>query len=94
MQGDLLGLRFQSAEDRAFCTGTGGHAGDYRVANRTLCRRNAYFDLSVTVRYLYNAGNARQRWVVLSGGIPDTLSVLASGLRDTGASGLYGTGGW
>ena len=27
-------------------------------------------------------------------GIPDTLSVLAAGLRDTGACGLYGTGGW
>src|SRR6516162_11662713 len=26
-------------------------------------------------------------------GIPDTLSVLAAGLRDTGACGLYGTGG-
>jgi hypothetical protein len=50
--------------------------------------------LSVAVRYLYNAGNARQQWVVLSGGIPDTLSVIASGLRGTGACGLYGTGGW
>jgi len=31
---------------------------------------------------------------VLSGGIPDTLSVLAAGLRDGDACGLYGTGGW
>jgi hypothetical protein len=27
-------------------------------------------------------------------GIPDTLSVLVAGLKDTGACGLYGTGGW
>jgi hypothetical protein len=32
--------------------------------------------------------------LVLSGGIPDTLSVLAAGLRDAGACGLYGTGSW
>jgi hypothetical protein len=32
--------------------------------------------------------------VTLCEGIPDTLSVLAAGLRDTGACGLYGTGGW
>jgi hypothetical protein len=32
--------------------------------------------------------------VILCEGIPDTLSVLVSGLRDTGACGLYGTGGW
>ena len=32
--------------------------------------------------------------MVLSGGIPDTLSVLAAGLRDGDACGLYGTGGW
>jgi hypothetical protein len=38
----------------------------------TPSRRNAYFNLSVAVRYLYDAGNARQRWLVLSGGILDT----------------------
>jgi hypothetical protein len=32
--------------------------------------------------------------VILCEGIPDTLSVLAAGLRDTGVCGLYGTGGW
>ena len=32
--------------------------------------------------------------MVLSGGIPDTLSVLAAGHRNAGACGLYGTGGW
>jgi hypothetical protein len=32
--------------------------------------------------------------VVLCEGILDTLSVLMAGLRDTGACGLYGTGGW
>jgi hypothetical protein len=32
--------------------------------------------------------------VVLSGRIPDTLSVLAAGLRDADACGLYGTDGW
>jgi hypothetical protein len=32
--------------------------------------------------------------VILCEGIPDTLSVLAAGLRDAGACGLYGTGGW
>ena len=25
---------------------------------------------------------------------PDTISVLVTGLRDTGMCGLYGTGGW
>ena len=51
-------------------------------------------NLSVAVRYLYNAGNVRQRWVVLSGGILGTPSLLAAGLRDAGACGLYDTGGW
>ena len=32
--------------------------------------------------------------MVLSAGIPDTLSVLAAGHRNAGACGLYGTGGW
>jgi hypothetical protein len=32
--------------------------------------------------------------VILCEGIPDTLSVLLAGLKDTGACGLYGTGGW
>jgi hypothetical protein len=43
---------------------------------------------------LYNAGDVGQRSVILCEGIPDTLSVLAAGLPDTGACGLYGTGGW
>jgi hypothetical protein len=43
---------------------------------------------------LYNAGDAGQRSVILCEGIPDTLSVLLAGLKDTGACGLYGTGGW
>jgi hypothetical protein len=90
----LTGLAFLVAGDRGLCTSTDEHAEDHRVAYRTPCRRNAYFNLSVAVLYLYNAGNVRQRWVVLSGGIPDTLSVLAAGLRDAGACGLYGTSGW
>ena len=32
--------------------------------------------------------------MILCEGIPDTLSALVSGLKDTGACGLYGTGGW
>jgi Toprim domain-containing protein len=32
--------------------------------------------------------------VILCEGIPDTLSVLVAGLKDTGACGLYGTNGW
>ena len=32
--------------------------------------------------------------MILCEGIPDTLSVLVAGLKDTGACGLYGTGGW
>jgi hypothetical protein len=32
--------------------------------------------------------------VILCEGIPDTLSVLLAGLKDTGACGLYGTDGW
>ena len=43
--------------------------------------------------HMYNTGNGAQRAVILCEGIPDTLSVLAAGLRDTGACGLYGTGG-
>ena len=57
-------------------------------------RRSAYLNLPVPIRYMYNAGDAGQRSVILCEGIPDTLSVLAAGLRDTGACGLYGTGGW
>jgi hypothetical protein len=60
----------------------------------TPARRSAYLNLPVSIRYLYNAGDAGQRSVVLCEGIPDTLSVLASGLKDTGACGLYGTSGW
>jgi hypothetical protein len=51
-------------------------------------------NLPVPIRHLYNAGDAAQRSVVLCEGIPDTLSVLVAGLKDTGACGLYGTGGW
>ena len=43
---------------------------------------------------MYNAGDAGQRAVILCEGIPDTLSVLVAGLKDTGACGLYGTSGW
>jgi hypothetical protein len=43
---------------------------------------------------LYNAGDAGQRSLALCEGIPDTLSVLVAGLKDTGACGLYGTSGW
>jgi hypothetical protein len=57
-------------------------------------RRSAYLNLPVPIRHLYNAGDAAQRSVILCEGIPDTLSVLAAGLRDTGACGLYGIGGW
>jgi hypothetical protein len=40
------------------------------------------------------SGDAGQRSVILCEGIPDTLSVLVAELKDTGACGLYGTGGW
>jgi DNA primase len=60
----------------------------------TPTRRSAYLNRPGPIRHLYNAGDAGQRSVVLCEGIPDTLSVLAAGLRDTGACGLYGTGGW
>jgi DNA primase len=57
-------------------------------------RRSAYLNLRVPIRHLYNAGDAVQRSVVLCEGIPDTLSILVAGLKETGACGLYGTGGW
>jgi hypothetical protein len=60
----------------------------------TPARRSAYLNLPDPIRHLYNAGDAGQRSVILCEGIPDTLSVLVSGLRDTGACGLYGTSGW
>jgi hypothetical protein len=60
----------------------------------TPSRRSAYLNLPVPIRHLYNAGDAGQQSVVLCEGIPDTLSVLVAGLKDTGACGLYGTGGW
>ena len=60
----------------------------------TPARRSAYLNRPGPIGDLYNAGDAGQRSVILCEGIPDTLSVLASGLRDTGACGLYGTGGW
>jgi hypothetical protein len=60
----------------------------------TASRRSAYLNLPVPIRHLYNAGDAGQRAVILCEGIPDTLSVLVAGLKDTGACGLYGTSGW
>jgi DNA primase len=60
----------------------------------TPSRRSAYLNLPVPIRHLYNAGDAVQRSVVLCEGIPDTLSVLLAGLKETGACGLYGTSGW
>jgi len=71
-----------------------GHTGDYRVANRTPCRRHSYFNLPTPICHLYDAGDAGQRSVILREGIPDTLSVFVAGLKETGACGLYGTGGW
>jgi DNA primase len=56
--------------------------------------RSAYLNLPRPIRHLYNPGDAGQRGVILCEGIPDTLSVLLAGLKDTGACGLYGTGGW
>jgi DNA primase len=60
----------------------------------TPTRRSAYLNRPGPICHLYNAGDAGQRSVILCEGIPDTLSVLAAGLRDTGACGLYGAGGW
>jgi hypothetical protein len=57
-------------------------------------RRSAYLNLPGPIRHLYNAGDAGQRSVILCEGIPDTLSTLVAGLKDTGACGLYGTSGW
>jgi hypothetical protein len=59
----------------------------------TPARRSAYLNRPGAIRNEYNAGDAGQRSVVLCEGIPDTLSILAAGLKDTGACGLYGTGG-
>jgi DNA primase len=60
----------------------------------TPSRRSTYLNLPAPIRHLYNAGDACQRSVILCEGIPDTLSILVSGLKETGACGLYGTGGW
>jgi hypothetical protein len=60
----------------------------------TPARRSAYLNRPGLIGHPYNAGDASQRSVILCEGIPDTLSVLAAGLKDTGACGLYGTGGW
>jgi hypothetical protein len=57
-------------------------------------RRSAYLNLPAPIRHLYNAGDAGHRSVILCEGIPDTLSVLVAGLKETGACGLYGMGGW
>jgi len=60
----------------------------------TPSRRSGYLNRPVPIHHLYNAGDAGQRSLILCEGIPDTLSVLVAGLKDTGACGLYGTGGW
>ena len=60
----------------------------------TPARRNAYLNRPGPICHLYNPGDARQRSVILCKGIPDTLSALVAGLKDTGACGLYGTAGW
>jgi hypothetical protein len=60
----------------------------------TPARRSTYLNLPAPIHHLYNAGNAGQRSVILCEGIPDTLSVLVAGLKETGACGLYGTSGW
>ena len=60
----------------------------------THARRSPYLNRPAPILHLYNAGDARQRSVILYEGIPDTLSMLVAGLRDTGACGLYGTDGW
>src|SRR6516165_3190722 len=48
----------------------------------TPARRSSYLNLPVPIPHLYNAGDASQRAALLCEGIPDTLSVLVSGLRD------------
>ena len=48
----------------------------------------------IPIRRLYNAWDAGQWSVMTCEGIPDTLSVLAAELKDTGACCLYGRGGW
>jgi hypothetical protein len=63
-------------------------------AHPTLTCRSVYLNRPGPIRYLYNAGDAGLRSVILCEGIPDTLSALVAGLKDTGACGLYGTGGW
>jgi hypothetical protein len=60
----------------------------------TPARRSAYLNRPGPICHLYNAGDAGHRSVILCEGIPDTLSVLVAGLKDTGACGLYGTSGW
>jgi DNA primase len=72
-----------------------GHVVDLQGrAYPTPSRRSVYLNLPVPIRHLYNAGDVGQRSVILCEGIPDTLSVLVAGVKDTGACGLYGTGGW
>jgi hypothetical protein len=60
----------------------------------TPARWSTYLNLPAPIRHLYNAGDACRRSVILCEGIPDTLSILVAGLKETGACGLYGTGGW
>jgi DNA primase len=57
-------------------------------------RRRAYLNRPGPIHYLYNAGDAGHRLVILCEGIPDTLSIVVAGLKDTGACGLHGMGGW
>jgi DNA primase len=72
-----------------------GHVVDFQGrAYPTPTRRSAYLNRPMPIHHLYNAGDAGQRLVILCEGIPDALSVLVAGLKDTGACGLYGTGGW
>jgi hypothetical protein len=63
-------------------------------AHPTPARRSAYLNRPGPIQHLYNAGDAGHMCVILCEGIPDTLSVLVTGLKDTGACGLYGTSGW
>jgi len=62
-------------------------------AHPTPARRSAYLNRPGPIRHLYNASDAGHRSAILCEGIPDTLSILVAGLKETGACGLYGTGG-
>jgi hypothetical protein len=67
-----------------------GHVVDLQGrAYPTPARRSAYLNRSGPICHLYNAGDAGQRSVLLCEGIPDTLSVLVAGLKDSGACGVW-----